>query len=106
MAHKKAKELLLKTGPLTATSANKSGVAPVLNCKAAASILSSSENKVVSYMGECSDGIPSTLISWHTVSETLELSNIDILREGIVSSKEILKWWMKQTSSNGETLDT
>jgi L-threonylcarbamoyladenylate synthase len=106
MAHKKAKELLLKTAPMTATSANKSGVAPVLNCKAAASILSSSENKVVSYMGECSDGIPSTLISWHTVCESLELSDIVILREGIVKSKDVLRWWKNQISNSGETLVT
>ena len=106
LADKNAKRLLEKTGPLTATSANKSGVGPALNCKAAANILTTPENKVMGHSGECLDKIPSTLISWHTVSETLELSNIDILREGIVSSKEILKWWMKQTSSNGETLDT
>jgi tRNA threonylcarbamoyl adenosine modification protein (Sua5/YciO/YrdC/YwlC family) len=106
LADKNAKRLLEKTGPLTATSANKSGVGPSLNCKAAANILTTPENKVMGHSGECLDKIPSTLISWHTVSETLELSNIDILREGIVSSKEILKWWMKQTSSNGETLDT
>tara|TARA_B110000495_G_scaffold60726_1_gene51605 strand:- start:1842 stop:2471 length:630 start_codon:yes stop_codon:yes gene_type:complete len=106
LADKNAKRLLEKTGPLTATSANKSGVGPLLNCKEAANILTTPENKVMGHSGECLDKIPSTLISWHTVSETLELSNIDILREGIVSSKEILKWWMKQTSSNGETLDT
>ena len=106
LADKNAKRLLEKTGPLTATSANKSGVGPSLNCKAAANILTTPENKVMGHSGECLDKIPSTLISWHTVSETLELSNIDILREGIVSSKEILKWWMNQTSSNGETLGT
>ena len=106
LADKNAKRLLEKTGPLTATSANKSGVGPSLNCKAAANILTTPENKVMGHSGECLDKIPSTLISWHTVCGPLESSNIDILREGIVSSKEILKWWMKQTSSNGETLDT
>ena len=106
LADKNAKRLLEKTGPLTATSANKSGVGPLLNCKEAANILTTPENKVMGHSGECLDKIPSTLISWHTVCEPLESSNIDILREGIVSSKEILKWWMKQTSSNGETLDT
>jgi len=106
LADKNAKRLLEKTGPLTATSANKSGVGPLLNCKEAANILTTPENKVMGHSGECLDKIPSTLISWHTVCGPLESSNIDILREGIVSSKEILKWWMNQTSSNGETLGT
>ena len=106
LADKNAKRLLEKTGPLTATSANKSGVGPLLNCKEAANILTTPENKVMGHSGECLDKIPSTLISWHTVCGPLESSDIDILREGIVSSKEILKWWMNQTSNNGETLDT
>ncbi|MBT6874597.1 MAG: L-threonylcarbamoyladenylate synthase [Euryarchaeota archaeon] len=106
LADKNAKSLLEKTGPLTATSANMSGMEPLLNCKEAANILTTPEHKVMGYSGECLDKIPSTLISWHTVCGPLESSNIGILREGIVSSKEILKWWMNQTSNSGETLDT
>ena len=106
LADKNAKRLLEKTGPLTATSANKSGVGPSLNCKAAANILTTPENKVMGHSGECLDKIPSTLISWHTVCESLELSDIVILREGIVKSKDVLRWWKNQISNSGGTLVT
>lgn len=96
IADERSKRLLLNTGPLTATSANKSGVTPLLNCKAAANALTSSEHKVISYLGDCKDKMPSTLISWHTVCQSLESSNIEILREGIVSSKDVLEWWKNQ----------
>ena len=102
ISHKNTKKMLLKTGPLTATSANKSGIKPVLNCKEAAERLSSPENKVIGFSEDCLNKTPSTLISWYTVCESLESPSIDVLREGLVSSKDVLTWWKNWTLSNGE----
>ena len=88
-----AKELLSKTGPLTATSANISGQEPLLDCIKAADSLCTSEHTVFGADGICHGGIPSTLIAWHTVCESPESLSIEVIREGKVSSEEVLSWW-------------
>ena len=91
-----AKALLLKTGPLTATSANHSGDEPLLDCKEAAISLSTSEFTVKAVEGVCEGGAPSTLIAWHTVCNTPESKGIEVIREGKVSSEEVFAWWKKR----------
>ena len=93
----RARELLLKTGPLTATSANHTGQEPMLDCMTAADSLCTSEHTVLGVDGRCHGGLPSTLIAWHTVCESPESLRIEIVREGKVSTKEILAWWKRRT---------
>jgi L-threonylcarbamoyladenylate synthase len=93
VAHPVAKELLAITGPLTATSANRSGEAPVSDCDKAAQLLSASgEGGIGSMSGTCPGEMPSTLIAWHSVYGSTELSDTEVFREGVVSKEEILIW--------------
>ncbi len=93
----RARELLLRTGPLTATSANHTGEEPLLDCMSAADSLSTSEHTVLGFDGSCHGGKPSTLIAWHTVCNTPESPCIEVVREGKVSSEEVLAWWKRRT---------
>jgi L-threonylcarbamoyladenylate synthase len=91
-----AKELLRRTGPLTATSANVSGEEPLNDCVSAAESLTSRERPVIAVEGICNGGAPSTLIAWHTVCDTPESLSIKVVREGKISSKEVFAWWKKK----------
>jgi tRNA threonylcarbamoyl adenosine modification protein (Sua5/YciO/YrdC/YwlC family) len=102
IGHEVAKKILEETGPLTATSANISGTKPILNCKKSAEILSTEKYEVIGHNSDCLQETPSTLISWWTVCESLKSPSIEVLREGIVSSKEVQQWWKKWISNNGE----
>ncbi len=106
VGHKDAKKILKQTGPLTATSANISGIKPILNCKKAADKLSTEKYKVIGHNSYSLQQTPSTLISWWTVCESLKPPSIEVLREGIVSSREVQEWWKKWILSNGEMLGT
>jgi len=96
LENKVAKKFIEKTGPLTATSANISGLEPLKDCEMAAKTLSSSENTISFLSGTCSGGIPSTLIAWYTVCKSPNGNEIEVLREGLVTEKEILEWWKKR----------
>lgn len=91
-----AKKFVKKTGPLTATSANISGDAPQKDCETAALSLSTTANKITYISGMCPGGRPSTLIAWHTVCKSPNSREIEVLREGLVASKEIQEWLKKQ----------
>ena len=93
----RARDLLLMTGPLTATSANQTGQEPLLDCIAAADSLCTSEHSVLGVDGECNGGLPSTLIAWHTVCDSPESLRIEVIREGKVSTEEVLAWWKRRT---------
>ena len=97
LENKVAKKFIEKTGPLTATSANISGLEPLKDCEMAAKTLSSSENTISFLSGTCSGGIPSTLIAWYTVCKSPNGNEIEVLREGLVGEKEIQEWWKKRT---------
>ncbi|MBR80139.1 MAG: hypothetical protein CMA88_05110 [Euryarchaeota archaeon] len=97
VSHPTARSLLLRTGPLTATSANLSGLEPLLSCVEAADSLSSSRSPVLAIEGVCEGGSPSTLIAWHTVCNTPESFGIEVIREGKVSTEDIISWWKKRT---------
>ena len=92
-----ARELLLMTGPLTATSANQTGEEPLLDCIAAADSLCTSEHTVLGVDGLCQGGLPSTLLAWHTVCDSTESLRIEVVREGKISSKEVFAWWKRRT---------
>ena len=93
VSNRKAKKLLSRTGPLTATSANVSGQEPLLDCVEAAESLRGAEESIVGVDGVCEGGPPSTLIAWHTVWDSPESSSIEVIREGEISSEEVLSWW-------------
>ena len=82
--------------PLTATSANISGTKPLGDCEMAAASLSITANEITYISGKCPGGVPSTLIAWYTVCKSPNSREIEVLREGLVKSKEIQRWWKKQ----------
>ena len=96
LSNKIAKNLIEQTGPLTATSANISGLEPLNSCEMAAASLSDTATEIAYVSGICPGGVPSTLIAWHTVCKSPNSREIEVLREGLVKSKEIQRWWKKQ----------
>jgi len=97
VAHPLAKRLLEATGPLTATSANRSGESPVTDCDEAARLLSDDGDAIGCVSGACPGGSPSTLIVWYSVCDSTESRDIDVLREGVVSELEVRSWLRKRT---------
>ena len=95
LADARARELVSKTGPLTATSANISGHEPVDDCEEAAAILNLSA--VAALPGKCVGGSPSTLIRWNVSGDASQDLDWTIIREGKVSAGEIQQWSMQQT---------
>ena len=92
VAHPRAKRLLEATGPLTATSANRSGEPPVTDCDEAARLLSDDGGAIECVSGACPGGSPSTLIVWYSVCDSTESRDIEVLREGVVSEREVRTW--------------
>ena len=97
VAHPVAKALLRATGPLTATSANISGTEPESNCPDAVEILQNAGHKVGLVEGNTPGGSPSTLIAWYSVCDASDNASIEVLREGIVATEEVMLWWKSQT---------
>ena len=95
LADARARELVAMTGPLTATSANPSGEAPVDDCEAAAHILNLPTSAAIS--GKCVGGAPSTLIRWNVSGDPSQDNDWTIIREGKVSTEEIQAWSMQRT---------
>ena len=97
MSHPSAVALLEETGPLTATSANVSGQIPVDDCDEAAELLSRFGDEIEFVSGVCEGGLPSTLISWDYSYGPSDMSEIEVIREGIVGKEEILEWSKSRT---------
>ena len=97
VAHPLAKRLLEATGPLTATSANRSGESPMTDCDEAARLLSADGDTIGCVSGVCPGGSPSTLIVWYSVCDSAESRDIEVLREGVVSELEVRSWLRKRT---------
>ena len=97
MSHPSAVALLEETGPLTATSANVSGQIPVDDCDEAAELLSRFGEEIEFVYGVCEGGLPSTLISWDYSYGPSDMPEIEVIREGIVSRKEVLEWSKSRT---------
>ena len=95
LADARARELIAVTGPLTATSANPSGVDPVTDCEIAAKILELPKSAALP--GKCVGGAPSTLIRWNVSGDALQDSDWSIIRVGKVSAEEIQAWSMQRT---------
>jgi len=97
VAHPSAKRLLEATGPLTATSANRSGELPVADCEEAVRLLSGDGAAIECVPGICPGGRPSTLIAWYSVCDSTESSDIEVLREGVISEREVKSWLTRRT---------
>ena len=97
MSHPSAVALLEETGPLTAPSANESGQIPVGDCDEAAELLSRFGDEIEFVSGVCEGGLPSTLISWDYSYGPSDMSEIEVIREGIVGKEEILEWSKSRT---------
>ena len=97
VAHPSAKRRLEATGPLTATSANRSGEVPVPDCEEAARLLSGDGEAIEYVSGICPGGSPSTLIAWYSVCGSTESSDIEVLREGVISEREGRSWLTRRT---------
>ena len=97
MSPPSAVALLEETGPLTATSANVSGQIPVDDCDEAAELLSRFGEEIEFVYGVCEGGLPSTLISWDYSYGPSDMSEIEVIREGIVGKEEILEWSKSRT---------
>ena len=95
LADARARELVSKTGPLTATSANISGHEPVDDCEEAATILNLPT--AAALPGKCVGGSPSTLIRWNVSGDASQDEDWTIIREGKVLKEEIQAWLMQQT---------
>ncbi|MDP7312318.1 MAG: L-threonylcarbamoyladenylate synthase [Candidatus Thalassarchaeaceae archaeon] len=88
-----SQQLLKTVGPLTATSANLSGIKPETDCASAAlSLHLDSTAAIASY---CSGGPPSTLIRCDDYADLMSGEQLQVLREGIVSKSEVKSWSMK-----------
>ena len=82
--------LVKEIGPITATSANHSGVEPMYSTTLAAKELELDAKSIIA--GECPGGLPSTILS-------IEKSNADsneytatIMREGVVPRNDVETW--------------
>ena len=95
LADARARDLISKTGPLTATSANPSGYEPVSDCEAAADILNLPIQAV--FPGKCVGGSPSTLIRWNISGDPSHDSDWSVVREGKVRTEEIHAWSTQRT---------
>ncbi len=82
---KRARNLISASGPITATSANKSGKKPQKDCEKAAKDLKLNDNQFIS--GVTNGGAPSTLVKVDT--------KVTVMREGIISKKEVVAWSKK-----------
>ena len=90
-AHPQARTLLKYAGPLTATSANLSGIDPHSECSEAAAELRLPSDAV--WEGPCPGGLPSTVIRVET-NQMGSISEPIVIRGGLVSSTELNQWWM------------
>ena len=93
VAHPTAKQLLREVGPLTATSANRSGEAPSADCREAAEALGLPEDAALPEV--CPGGQPSTLIRTYGHGPLTYGTALEVLREGIVSKSEVMSWSMR-----------
>ena len=91
MAHPTARALLNVVGPLTATSANLSGMEVQSHCDDAASALGLPPQATISEL--CPGGEPSTLIRCPVFLPLTDGQGPEIVREGVVRSEEVVHRW-------------
>ncbi len=86
----RALELVNVVGPITATSANHSGVEPLYDTKLAGQELGLADDCIVE--GNCPGGAPSTILSIEK-SDTDSLGfTVSIMREGVIPRIDVETW--------------
>ena len=91
VGHPIANDLLQKVGPLTATSANISGMRTVYSCIEAAKALGLRIENSIDVT--CNGGKPSTLIRCPVFLSSSGGHKPEIVREGIISKFEVMAKW-------------
>jgi L-threonylcarbamoyladenylate synthase len=89
-SHPDAIELAEHFGPITATSANESGIDPECNTEIAAKILEI-DNFVP---GICPNGLGSTFVKFDESGANSDGWMLNVMREGVVPQSDVMKWWM------------
>lgn len=88
-SHPDAIELAEHFGPITATSANESGIDPECNTENAAKILEI-DNFVP---GICPNGLGSTFVKFDESGANNHGWMLNVMREGVVPQSDVMKWW-------------
>lgn len=88
-SHPDAIELAELFGPITATSANESGIDPECDTEIAAKILEI-DNFVP---GICPNGLGSTFVKFDESGANNHGWMLNVMREGVVPQSDVMKWW-------------
>ena len=92
-SHPAAISLAEEYGPITATSANESGIEPECNTELAAQILHI-EHFVP---GICPNGLGSTFVSLEKSDAEKRGWRLTVMREGVVPRADVMRWWTNPT---------
>ncbi len=88
-SHLDAISLAENYGPITATSANESGIKPECNTEIAAKRLGI--KKFVP--GTCPNGLGSTFIRFEKDDSEIRGWRLTVMREGVVPHADVMRWW-------------
>lgn len=88
-AHPAAIALAEEFGPITATSANESGVAPECDTEVAANILGIEQF----VPGICPNGLGSTYVKLEKDTSDIRGWRLTVMREGVVPRHDVMRWW-------------
>ena len=92
-SHPAAISLAEEFGPITATSANESGIEPECNTELAAQIL----NIEHFVPGICPNGLGSTFVSLGKSDAEKRGWRLTVMREGVVPRADVMRWWTNPT---------
>ena len=88
-AHSAAIALARECGPITATSANESGVEPECDTEIAANLLGIEEF----VPGICPNGLGSTYVKLEKDTSEIRGWRLTVMREGVVPRHDVMRWW-------------
>jgi len=88
-----ARKLVEIIGPITATSANPSGIEPSNEVSKAANLLGLDSKFVLD--GVCPGGLGSTILSIEKNDSEKNGFSVTIMREGVVPQSDVMEWIMK-----------
>ena len=88
-AHPAAIALARECGPITATSANESGVEPECDTEIAANLLGIEEF----VPGICPNGLGSTYVKLEKDTSEIRGWRLTVMREGVVPRHDVMRWW-------------
>jgi L-threonylcarbamoyladenylate synthase len=94
LAHPTARALVKRVGPVTATSANASGVEPLGSSQDAGAELGLESTAILA--GVCPGGKGSTLASLAKDASHPSGYSVTIMREGVVPANEVVSWMLKR----------